>query len=93
MSHAPIPTCPSSAICLALSPPSTTLRWSVSIQEEAALVPPGSDGLVFLPYLQGERTPHLDAYARGGWIGLTAGHAIGEPTALFPRKDTAPAKT
>jgi len=27
-----------------------------------------------LPYLQGERTPHLDAYARGGWIGLTASH-------------------
>jgi xylulokinase len=30
--------------------------------------------LIFLPYLQGERTPHLDAYARGGWIGLTASH-------------------
>ena len=41
---------------------------------EAAAVPPGSDGLIFLPYLQGERTPHLDAYARGGWIGLTASH-------------------
>ena len=27
-----------------------------------------------MPYLQGERTPHLDAYARGGWIGLTASH-------------------
>lgn len=41
---------------------------------EAAQVPPGSDGLIFLPYLQGERTPHLDAWARGGWIGLTASH-------------------
>jgi len=42
------------------------------LAREAEGVPPGSDGLLFLPYLQGERTPHLDAYARGGWIGLTA---------------------
>jgi xylulokinase len=41
---------------------------------EAVLAPAGSDGLIFLPYLQGERTPHLDAYARGGWIGLSASH-------------------
>ncbi len=44
------------------------------LTKEAASVTPGSDGLIFLPYLQGERTPHLDAYARGGWIGLTARH-------------------
>src|SRR6266496_109317 len=44
------------------------------LTKEAAGVSPGSDGLLFLPYLQGERTPHLDAYARGGWIGLTASH-------------------
>ncbi|GCF08818.1 xylulokinase [Dictyobacter arantiisoli] len=44
------------------------------LAREAAGVSAGSDGLVFLPYLQGERTPHLDAYARGGWIGLTASH-------------------
>ena len=44
------------------------------LAKEAAGVPPGSDGLIFLPYLQGERTPHLDASARGGWIGLTASH-------------------
>ncbi len=44
------------------------------LSQEAASVPAGSEGLVFLPYLQGERTPHLDAYARGGWIGLTASH-------------------
>ena len=31
-------------------------------------------GLYWLPYLMGERTPHLDASARGGWIGLTAKH-------------------
>jgi xylulokinase len=44
------------------------------LAKEAESVAPGSDGLIFLPYLQGERTPHLDAYARGGWIGLTASH-------------------
>ena len=44
------------------------------LAKEAEAVPAGSEGLIFLPYLQGERTPHLDAYARGGWIGLTAGH-------------------
>src|SRR5439155_21523211 len=41
---------------------------------EAATAPPGSQGLFWLPYLMGERTPHLDASARGGWIGLTARH-------------------
>lgn len=41
---------------------------------EAALAPAGSEGLFWLPYLMGERTPHLDARARGGWIGLTAKH-------------------
>jgi xylulokinase len=45
-----------------------------TLAKEAASVPPGSLGLIFLPYLQGERTPHLDAYARGGWIGLSASH-------------------
>jgi xylulokinase len=44
------------------------------LAREAELAPAGSDGLIFLPYLQGERTPHLDPYARGGWIGLTASH-------------------
>lgn len=41
---------------------------------EAATSPAGSHGLFWLPYLMGERTPHLDATARGGWIGLTASH-------------------
>ena len=44
------------------------------LTSEAASVAPGSEGLFFLPYLQGERTPHLDPYARGGWLGLTASH-------------------
>lgn len=41
---------------------------------QAAQAPVGSEGLLFLPYLTGERTPYPDAYARGGWIGLTARH-------------------
>ncbi|MBV9761493.1 MAG: xylulokinase [Acidobacteriaceae bacterium] len=41
---------------------------------EATLAPAGSHGLFWLPYLMGERTPHLDARARGAWIGLTAKH-------------------
>jgi xylulokinase len=41
---------------------------------EATLSPRGSQGLFWLPYLMGERTPHLDPQARGAWIGLTARH-------------------
>jgi xylulokinase len=41
---------------------------------EAAAVPPGSEGLMFLPYLTGERTPHLDPAASGAFLGLTARH-------------------
>jgi xylulokinase len=41
---------------------------------EAAQADAGSKGLFWLPYLMGERTPHLDATARGGWIGMTARH-------------------
>jgi len=44
------------------------------LMAEAASAELGSGGLFWLPYLMGERTPHLDAYARGGWIGLTARH-------------------
>lgn len=44
---------------------------------EAAAVAPGADGLIFLPYLTGERTPHMDAKARGGFIGLSAFHEQG----------------
>ncbi|HTV53920.1 MAG TPA: xylulokinase [Terriglobia bacterium] len=48
-----------------------------AIIEEARRVPAGSDGLLFLPYLMGERTPHLDPLARGMWFGLTASHTRG----------------
>lgn len=47
------------------------------IIEQAAKIPPGSQGLLWLPYLMGERTPHLDAQARGMWFGLTAAHTRG----------------
>jgi len=40
-------------------------------------VPPGSDGLVFLPYLSGERTPYPDPLARGAFVGLTVRHGLG----------------
>lgn len=42
--------------------------------EEAETVDPGAEGLLFMPYLSGERTPHLDPEARGGFLGLTASH-------------------
>lgn len=41
---------------------------------EAESVPAGSEGLQFLPYLTGERTPYPDPLARGAWIGLTIRH-------------------
>jgi xylulokinase len=41
---------------------------------EAATVPAGSDGLLFLPYLTGERSPHPDPLARGAFVGLTVSH-------------------
>ena len=44
---------------------------------EAAKVAPGSEGLFFLPYLSGERTPHADPDARGCFIGLTLAHGRG----------------
>ena len=45
-----------------------------ALTAEAAQSPAGAQGLFWLPYLMGERTPHLDASARGGWIGITAKH-------------------
>lgn len=43
---------------------------------QASKVDPGSDGLVFLPYLTGERTPHLDPLASGAFVGLTSRHTM-----------------
>ena len=47
------------------------------LNEESAVVPPGCEGLFFLPYLAGERTPHADPYARGSFVGLTLKHQRG----------------
>jgi xylulokinase len=44
------------------------------ISESAASIAPGSDKLIFLPWLSGERAPVLDHYARGGFIGLSMSH-------------------
>jgi xylulokinase len=61
-----------------------SLRWfndelapGVAVEElvaSAEPVPAGSDGLIFLPYLSGERTPHPDPLARGAFVGLTVRH-------------------
>lgn len=45
-----------------------------SLIKEAEQVHPGSEGLYFLPYLTGERTPHPDPLARGAWVGITVRH-------------------
>jgi xylulokinase len=48
-----------------------------TLMNEAAIAPPSCEGLVFLPYLTGERCPYPDPQARGGWIGLTSRHGRG----------------
>jgi len=48
-----------------------------ALTAEAAQVPAGSDGLLWTPYLLGERTPHLDSQARAAFVGLTASHTRG----------------
>src|SRR3984885_15697932 len=48
-----------------------------SLIAEAAKAPPGCDGLLWAPYLMGERTPYLDPAARGMLVGLTASHTRG----------------
>jgi xylulokinase len=48
-----------------------------ALVDAARRVPAGSEGLVFLPYLSGERSPHADPYARGAFVGLTLRHGKG----------------
>ena len=48
-----------------------------TLNAEAEAVPPGAEGLFFLPYLAGERTPHADPLARGCFVGLTLKHTRG----------------
>src|SRR5882724_5387241 len=44
------------------------------LSEEATSAPSGADGLLWAPYLMGERTPHLDPNARGALVGITPSH-------------------
>lgn len=44
------------------------------LSAEAATVPVGSEGVLWAPYLMGERTPHLDPFARAAFVGLSASH-------------------
>lgn len=46
-----------------------------ALDAEAAQTPVGAEGLLFLPYLTGERTPYPDPFARGAWVGLTTRHS------------------
>jgi len=48
-----------------------------TLNDEARSLPPGSQGLIFLPYLAGERTPHADPDARACFVGLTLAHTRG----------------
>jgi xylulokinase len=49
--------------------------WSYErMAEEAAQAPPGADGVLWAPYLMGERSPHLDPHIRAGLTGLAASH-------------------
>ena len=70
---------------------------TAALLDEAAATPPGADGLVFLPYLAGERSPIWDPEARGVLAGLTLAHgrghvarAIVEASALAIRHVAAP---
>jgi len=62
-----------------------SLRWLrdvaggdyVHLTAEAERWVPGVEGLLFLPYLQGERTPHADPFARGAFVGLALNHDRG----------------
>jgi xylulokinase len=47
------------------------------LMQEAAKAPAGCEGLVFLPYLTGERCPHADPLARGAFVGLSTRHTRG----------------
>ncbi len=72
---------------------STNLSYD-DLTHEAASVPAGSDGVLWAPYLMGERTPHLDPNARGTLTGLVASHTRAHVTravlegVAFSLKDT-----
>lgn len=55
-------------------------RDFAKLDAEAARVKPGAGGLLFLPYLTGERTPYMNERARGAFLGLTLGHGRADMT-------------
>ena len=67
-------------ICAELAAAHPTMDPYEVLNREAAEIPPGAEGLLFLPYLAGERTPHADPLARGCFIGLTLKHTRGHLT-------------
>lgn len=76
-----------------LSNSSSSISYD-ELTREAATVPPGSDGVLWAPYMMGERTPHLDPNARGTLTGLAASHTRAHVTrailegVAFSLKDT-----
>jgi xylulokinase len=60
--------------------PASTASGSITrdpyefLSEEASAAPPGAEGLLWAPYLMGERTPHLDPNARGALVGIVPSH-------------------
>jgi xylulokinase len=57
---------------------STLGKSEEHLSDAAERSPAGAGGLIFLPYLSGERTPHADPLARGAFVGLTSGHGPGD---------------
>ncbi len=73
---------------------------TATLVSEASHIPPGAEGLVFLPYLAGERSPLWDPLARGAFVGLTLSHgrahlarAVLEAGALALRHVAAPIRS
>ena len=54
--------------------PSKASRMRISVETKGSMM--GSESLLFLPYLSGERTPYPDPHARGSFVGLTVRHGL-----------------
>ena len=62
------------------------------LTDEAERVPPGADGVLWAPYLMGERTPHCDPNARAALVGLAASHGRGHVVRDHGRRRVQPAR-
>jgi xylulokinase len=72
-----VPNSTAGRVALAAEPPAKNRDPYEFLAEEAATAPPGAEGLLWAPYLMGERTPHLDPNARGALVGITPSHHRG----------------